>query len=180
MLPTSGTVVEVASGTGEHAVYMAAHLPALTWQPSDLSDEARDSIDAWRESDGTDNMLPPLALDTTSDPWPIEHANAIVCINMVHISPWQATEGLLRGAARLLAPGAVLYLYGPYHVTGRPTAPSNLDFDANLRARNPAWGLRDVEAVQTEARALGFALDEVIDMPGNNYSLIFRKRPKPS
>ncbi len=154
---------------------MAAQLRALTWQPSDLSADARDSIEAWRASDGSDNLLRPLVLDTTSDPWPIQHADAIVCINMVHISPWQATEGLLRGAARLLARGAVLYLYGPYRVAGRPTAPSNLDFDASLRARNPAWGLRGVDAVETSARPLGFTLDELIGMPANNYSMVFHK-----
>jgi hypothetical protein len=179
VLPTSGTVLEIASGTGEHAVFMAKHLPDLIWQPSDIDSAARDSIEAWRSEAALPNLRQPLAIDTTSDDWGIERADAIVCINMVHISPWAATEGLLRGASRRLAGGRTLYLYGPYRIDGRPTAPSNAAFDASLRARNPDWGVRSASDVQRGAESTGFRLAEVIEMPANNFSLVLHRCDPP-
>ncbi len=174
VLPASGLVLEVASGTGEHAVYMAHHLPGLTWQPSDADEDAVRSIDMWRDAEGSPNLRPALHLDATSPQWPIESADALVCINMVHIAPWQATLGLLEGAAHLLPEAATLFLYGPYLLDHRPTAASNLAFDESLRARNPAWGLRRVADLEKAAEEHGFHREETIDMPANNVSLIFR------
>jgi cyclopropane fatty-acyl-phospholipid synthase-like methyltransferase len=175
VLPASGTVLEIASGSGEHAVFLARHLPGITWQPSDLDADARASIDAWRRGEALDNVATPLAIDARAAEWGIERADAVVCINMVHISPWEATEGLIRGAARLLPSGGVLYLYGPYRIDGRDTAPSNLAFDESLRARNPDWGVRHAAGVQRLAAAAGLELVEIVDMPANNFSLVFRK-----
>lgn len=175
VLPVRGMVLEIASGTGEHAVFMARHLPALTWQPSDVDAESRASIDAWRRDAALDNLLPAMAIDASAGHWGIDRADAVVCINMVHISPWAATEGLVRGAGCILPAGGVLYLYGPYRLEGRATAPSNEEFDASLRARNPEWGVREAAAVGRLAEAEGFALAEIVDMPANNVSLVFRK-----
>lgn len=174
-LPPSGTVLEVASGTGEHAAYFARLFPALSWRPSDPDPEALASIAAWREEAGLANLLEPVRLDAAADDWPVAAADAILCVNMVHISPWESTLGLLRGARRLLAPGAPLILYGPYRRAGLPTAPSNEAFDASLKARDPRWGLRQVEAVETEAGRQDFRLDRLFEMPANNLSLLFRK-----
>lgn len=171
ILPPSGLVLEVAAGTGEHAVHMAAALPGLEWQPSDPSDEARASIDAW--ATGQANIRPALALDASAWPWPIVRADAVLCVNMIHIAPWAAGLGLLRGAAALLPAGAPLILYGPFIQAGVETAASNLDFDASLRARNPEWGLRRLEDV-AEA-ATGFQLERVIAMPANNLTVAFRR-----
>lgn len=173
VLPPSGLVLEVASGTGEHAAHFAAALPALRFQPSDPDPASRASIDAWCA--GLPNVRPALALDAAAAKWPLDHADAVLCINMVHISPWAATLGLLRGAARLLPPGGPLVLYGPYRRAGVPTAPSNDAFDADLRARNPAWGLRQLEEVAAEAAAAGFGLPEIVEMPANNLTVIFRR-----
>lgn len=172
-LPASGTVLEVASGSGEHAIHFAAAFPHLLWQPSDPDPAGLASIAAWRAEAGLPNVAPPLALDAAAPDWPVDHADAILCINMVHISPWDATLGLFAGAARLLDPGAPLILYGPYIEPGVPTAESNLAFDANLRARDAAWGLRDTEAVK--AAAAGLALAERRAMPANNLMLLFRR-----
>lgn len=174
VLPPTGLVLEVASGSGEHAAWFAPRLPGLTWQPSDADAVARESIEAWRGAAATPNLLPPLDLDVRRWPWPVERADAVVAINMIHISPWQSTEGLLRGAAALLDPGAPLVLYGPFRREGRHTAPSNEAFDADLRTRDPAWGVRDLEAVAEAADA--FDLDEVVAMPANNLTVIFRRR----
>jgi hypothetical protein len=171
VLPPRGLVLEVASGTGEHAVHIAAALPGLTWQPSDPAEEARRSIDAWAA--GHANIRPALALDASAWPWPLAAADALLCVNMIHIAPWSAGLGLLRGAAALLPPGAPLVLYGPYLREGVATAPSNLDFDASLKARNPEWGLRRLEDVA--AAAEGFALEKVVEMPANNLTVIFRR-----
>jgi len=179
VLPESGTVLEIASGTGEHAVFMAERLPHLTWQPSDVDSEALASIDAWRRAAALPNLRGPLAVDAMAADWGIDSVDAIVCINMVHISPWAATEGLVRGASRLLAPSSPLYLYGPYRIDGRPTAPSNEAFDASLRTRNPAWGVRNVAEVQQCAEASGFVLSEVIDMPANNFSVVLYRSHLP-
>ncbi|MDP7651981.1 MAG: DUF938 domain-containing protein [Rhodospirillales bacterium] len=175
VLPPSGTVLELASGTGEHAVYLAPHLPGLTWQPSDADTVAVDMINRRVTATGTVNLLAPLLLDASTEAWPIRHADAMVCINMIHIAPWSASVGLMRGAGRLLARGGILYLYGPYKVDGRPTVPSNAAFDKSLRRRNPDWGVRDLEAVTAEAELNGLALAEIVDMPANNQSVIFEK-----
>ena len=175
VLPERGLVLDIASGTGEHAIHFARAFPDLQWQPSDPDPAALASIDAWRAGAELPNLLPPIALDVRSPKWPVERADSILAINMVHISPWSATEGLLRGARRLLARGAPLYLYGPYRQADVPTAPSNEAFDASLRARNPEWGLRDLDDLAAAAEAQALALDAVVPMPANNLSLVFRR-----
>jgi SAM-dependent methyltransferase len=174
-LPASGTVLEIASGTGEHAAYLAEHLPDLAFQPSDIDPAALASIAAWRDSAGRPNLRPPLALDVRRLPWPITSAVALLCINMLHISPWEAALALFQGAASLLPPGGPLYLYGPYR-RGAATEPSNLAFDAQLKARDLAWGLRELDAVLATAASHGFDCESTHAMPANNLSLILRKR----
>lgn len=177
-LPAAGRVLEIAAGTGEHALHMATHLPDLTWQPTDPDPQAIASIAAWG-AQGPANLLAPLELDAARpDSWPVQAADAIVCINMIHISPWAATEGLFTGAGRLLPADGVLFTYGPYLEDEVPTAPSNLAFDASLRSRNPAWGLRRREDVEALAAAHGLALHARIAMPANNLSLVFRRSAK--
>jgi SAM-dependent methyltransferase len=175
-LPRSGLVLELASGAGEHAVHLARALPALEWQPSDADPAALASIAAWRDDAALPNLRAPLALDVMAEPWPVARADALVCINMIHIAPWEAALAMFAGAARLLAPGALLYLYGPVRENG-VTAPSNDDFDRSLRARDPRWGVRDVADLRAAAAgpAGGFVLEELIPMPANNSSLIFRR-----
>ncbi|HEX9489176.1 MAG TPA: DUF938 domain-containing protein, partial [Stellaceae bacterium] len=175
VLPSTGLVLEVASGSGEHAAFFAAALPQLTWQPSDPDPRARASIAAFRGAGAAPNLLPPLDLDVIAAAWPVTGAAAVVCINMIHIAPWSACEGLVAGAAHALLPGGVLYLYGPYKEEGRHTAPSNAAFDADLRARDPRWGVRDLGAVAALARRGGFAHEETVTMPANNRSLVFRR-----
>lgn len=175
-LPASGMVLEIASGSGEHAIHFAAAFPALTWQPSDPDPDALASIAAWSVEATAANILPPLQLDAAAPDWPVARAAAILCINMVHISPWEATLGLFAGAARLLSPGVPLILYGPYVEADVPTAESNRTFDASLRARNPAWGLRDTAAVAAAAEQAGFGLAARRAMPANNLMLLFRRR----
>jgi SAM-dependent methyltransferase len=181
-LPAAGTVLEVASGTGEHVAHFAAEFPGLVFQPSDPDAAARASIAAWIAACAAPNIRPPLALDVAAPGWeadpglPVPLA-AILCINMVHISPWVATLGLLRGAGRRLAAGGVLYLYGAYKRAGQHTAPSNAAFDANLRRQNPEWGVRDLETVVAQAEAQGFALADVVEMPANNLSVLLRRGP---
>ncbi len=174
-LPVTGSILEVASGSGEHVVHFAAAFPALEWQPSDPDPAGRTSIAAYRAEAGLANVAPPLALDAAASAWPVDRAGAILCINMVHISPWAATRGLFAGAARLLAPGAPLILYGPYIEPEAPTAESNLTFDASLRSRDPAWGLRDTDAVKAAAVDAGLAFIERRAMPANNLMLLFRR-----
>ena len=173
-LPKRGLVLEVASGTGEHSVHFARAMPGLRFQPSDPDPEALASIEAWRAEGGLGNVLPPLRLDAAAETWPVPDADAVLCINMVHISPWAATEGLMRGAARLLPAGGPLILYGPYRRSGVETAPSNEAFDASLKARNPLWGLRDLAAIEDEAAKSGLRLERVVEMPANNLTLVFR------
>lgn len=173
VLPAHGFVLEIASGTGEHAVHFARALPGLTWQPSDPAPDARASIEAWRVHEGLENLLPALNLDATRHPWPLTHADAVVCINMIHIAPWSAAEGLMRGAGAVLDPGGLLYMYGPYRRDGRHTAPSNAAFDEALRRQNPAWGVRDLNDVATLAARHGLVLRDIVEMPANNLSLIF-------
>ena len=175
VLPAQGVILEVASGSGEHINYFAERLPALAWQPSDPSPAARASIAAWTAADGLTNVRPPLDLDASALPWPVSAAEAILAINMVHISPWAATQGLLREAARLLPPGGLLYLYGPFIQAGIALAPSNAAFDADLRDRNIAWGLRDLAAVEAAAVESGLQIETVLPMPANNLSVIVRR-----
>ena len=177
-LAATGSVLEVASGTGEHAVAFAGGLPGITWTPSDPSDEARVSIAAWRAASALTNLCEPVALDVLDDAtWPEGPFKAIVCINMIHISPWGATEGLMALARRVLAPLGLLYLYGPYREAGVETAPSNEAFDASLKARDTAWGLRDVAEVAALAKTYGLAQTLRKPMPANNLSLLFRRVP---
>lgn len=176
-LPARGLVLEIASGSGEHVIHFARAWPELRFQPSDPDAGARRSIDAWTAHAGLGNVLPALMLDAAATDWPITGADALICINMVHISPWAATQGLMRGAGRLLAAGAPLYLYGPYRQEGVPLAPSNAAFDESLRRRDPAWGLRELDAVAALAAEHGFGPPTVTAMPANNLSLVFRKRP---
>jgi SAM-dependent methyltransferase len=175
-LPRSGLVLEIAAGAGEHAVYLAAALPHLKWRPTDADPEALASIAAWREHAGLANLLEPLRLDAADpDRWPVDRADAIVNINMIHISPWAAAEGLIAGAGRVLAPGGGLFLYGPFLEREVETAPSNLAFDESLKARDPAWGLRRLEAVAALGERHGLALAERLPMPANNLVAVFRK-----
>ncbi len=175
ILPARGLVLEIASGSGEHALHFAREFPKLLFQPSDPEPAALRSIEAWRTEEGLFNLLPPVALDARAAEWPVAAADAILCINMVHISPWSATQGLMRGAGRLLAQSAPLYLYGAYRQAGVETAPSNEAFDESLRARDPAWGVRDLEEVVAEAEKNGLRLDEAVPMPANNLSVVFRR-----
>ena len=174
-LPAAGMVLEVASGSGEHAVHFAATFPHLEWQPSDPDPAGLTSIAAWRDEAGLANLAPPLALDAAASQWAIDRADATLCINMVHISPWEATLGLFAGAARLLSADAPLILYGPYIEPDVPTGESNLAFDASLRARSPAWGLRDTDDIAAAAVDAGFVVAERRAMPANNLMLLFRR-----
>ena len=176
-LPTAGLVLEIAAGAGEHAAHMALALPDLSWRPTDPDPEALASIAAWRDQAGLPNLLPPLRLDAAEpDSWPVSRADAVVNINMIHISPWAAAEGLMTGAGRVLASGGMLFVYGPYFEAGVETAPNNLDFDASLRGRNPAWGLRRLDEVTALAAGQGLVLEDRISMPANNLALVFRRR----
>lgn len=175
VLPPTGLVLEIASGTGEHAVHFAAALPNIAWQPTDPDEASRRSVAAWRAEAGLPNLCEPIELDVTQSDWSVDDADAIVCINMLHISPWAATAGLMTGAARRLPFGAPLVVYGPFKQTGVPTAPSNEAFDRSLKERDPAWGLRDVDDVAAEARARGLSLGEIVPMPANNLTLVFRR-----
>ncbi|WP_313807908.1 DUF938 domain-containing protein [Sphingobium sp.] len=178
-LPPSGLVLEIASGSGEHVIHFAAALPALDWQPSDPDPAALASIRAWRAQAGLPNIRPPIRLDTTAD-WPIARVDAILCINMVHISEWAATVGLFRGCARALPAGAPLILYGPYLEADVETAPSNLAFDRALKERNPEWGLRHLPDIDRIAAEFGFGRTRRVEMPANNLTLIYRKQGRKS
>ncbi len=176
VLPPEGVLLEIASGTGEHAAYMTPALPGITWQPSDADPSALASIDGHAKQSGTDRIRPALAI-TTTDPWPIDHADAVLCCNMIHISPWASAEGLFDGAARILPSQAPLILYGPFRRNGQHTAASNVAFDDMLKAQDPRWGVRclDTEVMPLAAQA-GFTLDEVHEMPANNLTVVFRRR----
>lgn len=175
-LPTSGLVLEIASGSGEHAVFNAAAFPRLQWQPTDRDEEALASIAAWRAQANLPNLLAPLRLDASAlDTWPVRHSDAIVAINMIHIASWAATQGLMEGAGQILAPAGVLYLYGPYLEADVKTAASNLSFDESLRSRDRAWGLRRLDEVTALASRFGLMLQERVAMPANNLSLFFRR-----
>jgi SAM-dependent methyltransferase len=175
-LPSRGLVLEVASGSGEHTVHFArASNSELIYQPSDPNPLARASIDAWAEASGLANIRPSIALDAAADVWPIERADVVICINMIHISPWSSTVGLMRGAGRMLPAGGLLFLYGPYRREGQHMAPSNEEFDRDLRRRNPEWGVRDLEGVADLASQSGFGPPAIAQMPANNLSLLFRR-----
>ena len=175
-LPKTGLVLEIASGTGEHALHFAREFPQLAWQPTDPDPDALASIAAWRDDGGPTNFTAPLELDASKSGWPLDAADAIVCINMVHISPWAATEGLFTGASRLLSTEAPLILYGPYLEGDVATAPSNIAFDASLKRRDPAWSLREVGAVDRLATEHGFVRTKRVAMPANNLMLVYRRR----
>ena len=174
-LPGEGLVLEVASGTGEHATHFAMALKSLDFQPSDPDPDQRASIDDWVRTLALANVRPALDLDATAESWPVERADAVICINMIHISPWEAAVGLMRGAARVLPANGILYLYGPYHRGGRPTSPGNETFDRSLRQRDASWGVRHLEEVTGLAARHGFGTPEIVEMPANNLSLIFRR-----
>ncbi len=172
-LPERARVLELASGSGEHALAFATAMPGWQWQPSDPAAPALASIAAWREGAALPNLRAPIRLDATDpDGWPAESFDAIVAINLIHISPWAVTEALMARAGERLVPGGVLYLYGPYRRCGEHTAPSNAAFDADLRRRDPRWGVRDLEAVAAEAERHGLALQRVVEMPANNLSVL--------
>lgn len=176
ILPEQGMILEIASGTGEHAVYFGQKFPGLTVQPSDPDPENCRSIDAWTKREAMTNILPPLALDAQSAEWDVGAPAIILCINMIHISPWEATIGLFEKAQQLLEPGAPLYLYGPYFRKDVPPAQGNLDFERSLKSRNLQWGIRDVADMDALAAKNAFKRDDLIEMPANNISLIYRKR----
>lgn len=179
VLPTSSNVLEVASGTGEHAIFFASQLESCRWIPSDVNALAAESIIAWKNACPVDNLELPLLVDVTQDNWQqevVEHQiNAIVNINMIHIAPWQACLGLMAGAAKILPKDGILYLYGPYKRNGEHTSLSNANFDRSLRDRHPLWGVRDLEAVIAAAAAHNLNLQQVITMPANNLSVIFNR-----
>ncbi|MEP9355349.1 DUF938 domain-containing protein [Xanthobacter sp. KR7-65] len=175
LLPSSGLVLEIASGTGEHAVHFARRAPHLVFQPSDPSPYARASIAAWIAAEGLANVREPLALDASAETWPVGKVDAVVCINMIHISPWEATEGLMRGAGARLPPDGILFTYGAYLRDGVPTAPSNIAFDLDLKRQDPRFGLRPLAEVAACASRHGLVLARVVEMPANNLSLVFRK-----
>ena len=175
VLPASGVVLEIASGTGQHAAFFARALPGLRWQPSDPLPAHRDSIRAWAAAAAIDNLAPPVDLDVERAPWPVDRADAIVNINMIHIAPWAAATALVAGAARLLPPAGVLFLYGPFMRGGHHTADSNQRFDERLRGEDPRWGVRDLDDVAALAAAAGFGAPEVVAMPANNLSVVFRR-----
>jgi SAM-dependent methyltransferase len=172
VLPEAGIVLEIGSGTGQHVVHFAAALQNLAWQPSEADTTLHQSIRAWTQAEALTNVRPPLAFDVRR-PWPVTHADAVVCLNMIHVAPWAAAQALIDGARDVLPPGGVLFLYGPYRRFGRHTAASNAAFDAQLRAIDPDWGVRDLEAVA--ALAEGFGLNEIVEMPANNLCVVFEK-----
>jgi SAM-dependent methyltransferase len=174
VLPDTGVVLEIASGTGEHAAYFAARLPGLTWRPSDADSAMLQSIAAWAE-DAAPSPAAPVALNVRDAVWPVEAADAIVCINMIHIAPWESCLGLMAGAGRILKARGVLYLYGPYKIGGRHTAASNAAFDESLRRRDPAWGVRDLDDVRKAAAEQGLMFRERVAMPADNLSVVFEK-----
>lgn len=179
VLPPTGLVLEIASGTGQHVTYFARALPALRWQPSDPSSAHLESIRAWSAASGANNIASPLLLDVERAPWPVAHADAILNINMIHIAPWSAAEALFQGAARLLPAAGVLYLYGPFKRAGQHTSPSNERFDERLRSEDARWGVRDLDELAVLATSAGFEPPEIVTMPANNLSLVYRRKAAP-
>jgi len=176
VLPPRGLVLEIGAGTGEHAVWFSRALPGLTWQPTDHDTDALPSIEAWRDQMGPPNLLAPLLLDASAGVWPVAEADAVIAINVIHIAPWAVTLGLLAGAGRVLRPGGQLFLYGPFREKGEHTGAGNAAFDADLRARDASWGIRDLDEITVLAGQHGFAAPERIAMPANNLSVVFRRR----
>ncbi len=176
VLPPTGVVLEIGSGTGQHVAHFARALPGLVFQPSEMDAERHASIAAWIAHEKLANVRPPIAFDVTRLPWPVREADAIVCINVIHISPWEATLALMRGAGEILPAGGVLVTYGPYRREGRHSAPSNEAYDADLKSRDARWGVRDLEKVAAAAKAEGLELEEVVGMPANNFTVVFRRR----
>jgi len=177
VLPATGLVLEIGSGTGQHVAHFAKALPGLVFQPGEMDEGRHASIAAWVRHEKLANVKPPLAFDLARLPWPVREADAIVCINVIHISPWEATLALMQGAGELLPPGGVLVTYGPYRRGGAHTAPSNETFDQWLKERDPRWGVRDMEEVAAVAKEAGLELEEVVPMPANNFTLVFRRTP---
>jgi SAM-dependent methyltransferase len=175
VLPASGLVLEIGSGTGQHVAHFARALPQLEFQPSEMDESRHASIAAWIAHEKLTNVREPIAFDLSRPPLPVRAADAVVCINVIHISPWEATLGLMRGAGEILPPGGVLVTYGPYKRGGQHTAPSNEAFDADLRRRDSRWGVRDMDEVARVAREAGLALEETVAMPANNLTLVFRR-----
>lgn len=175
LLPEGAEVLEIASGTGQHAAWFARHLPSVRWWPSDLSEEHVRSIAAWRRHVGLDNLHAPVRLDVLHQPWPVRNLDAVFCANMIHIAPWAVTPGLLDGAGQVLKPGGLLVLYGPFLRDGVETASSNVAFDRSLRERDPTWGIRRLEQVEAEATGRNLTLFEVIEMPANNLTVVFQR-----
>lgn len=175
LLPHPIRVLEIASGTGEHAVYFGERFPWLIWQPSERDPDRFASIEAWRGEAGLPNVAPPLLLDVLQQPWPVDEVDAIFCANMIHISPWEAAEGLFRGAAKVLASGGLLVLYGPFREGERHTSESNRSFDGELRSKDPRWGVRDRFEVEALGKGEGLLLQELVPMPANNQLLVFRR-----
>jgi hypothetical protein len=175
VLPASGLVLEIASGSGQHSEFFARTFAGLTWQPSDLDAEALASIEAYGAEAGLTNLRPPVRLDAASAQWPLARADAVVCINMIHIAPWDACVGLLRGAGRVLPAGGPLVLYGPFSIDGDFTAPSNIAFDQRLRGDNPQWGVRELRDIERTAADAGFDLDRCVPRPANNHVVVFRR-----
>ena len=176
VLPRQGVVLEVASGTGQHVIHFAKALPDLTWQPSDPDAELRQSVALRVGEERLTNVNPPIDLDVTRLPWPLQTADAVVCINLLHVAPWSATLALLEGAKAVLPTQHVLFLYGPYRRFGQHTSKSNEQFDSDLRTHNSEWGLRDLETVSQSAASSGLVLTEIVEMPANNFSLVFKRR----
>jgi len=175
VFPDEGFALEIAAGTGMHSVHFAAAFEGLVWQPTDVDPGALASIEAWRVEEGTENLRSPIELDVTDEPWPVERADALLNANMIHISPYECTHALFRGAAAVLVEGAPMVLYGPYKIGGEHTAPSNERFDESLRARDPSWGVRDLEAVQELAADAGLTFERRVQMPANNLCVVFRR-----
>lgn len=177
VLPAAGRVLEVNAGSGEHAAFFAARYPHLQWQPSDVDPDALRSIAAWREEEGSPNLLPPRTLDVRRvEDWPVEPVDAVFSANMIHISPWECALGLLDGAARILRPGGKLVIYGPFMIDGQHTAPSNAQFDRWLKGEDSRWGVRDRTVVVAEAEERGLELVSAVAMPANNFTLVFERR----
>ena len=175
VLPPQGLVLEIGSGTGQHVAHFGKALPALQFQPSEMDEERHASIVAWIQHEGLANVRAPIAFDLACLPWPVRAADAIVCINVIHISPWEATLGLMRGAGEVLPRGGVLVTYGPYRRGGVHTARSNEAFDASLKSRDPRWGVRDIDEVAAVANTYGIELEEIVAMPANNFTLVWRR-----
>jgi hypothetical protein len=176
LLPDAGQVLEVSSGTGQHIVHFARRMPRLVWQPTERDAQCLRSIAAWREAETLPNLRAPLFLDVYDDVWPVTATDAAICLNMIHIAPWSATETLLHGTGKTLRPGGLLFLYGPFRRQGAHTVESNAEFDRQLRARDPRWGVRNLEDVATLAASEGFELAGVHQLPKNNLGVAFRKR----